>query len=231
MKNLLLLFLFTTSFVFSQEYYWTSYSFNVSPEDVETVANLTDDYFSQEDSKKEGVSVYLFENHFSDSSNNASHSLVFAGTLNAMGEQYSPGENVNFQLFLTKIGQHIEDYSSASGRSLISFGAPGTHPVQNVYWFNVKNPSEYAESFKNYHGKFNPENRRVTLGAFSLGRSPHGETHYVLVGVDSFKEAFNLGKIREEDRAASAAWDKHMSNTRGIREIVRTHTRVMLGKW
>lgn len=85
MKNLLLLSLFTTSFVFSQEYYWTSYSFNVSPEDIETVANLTDDYFSQDDSKKEGVSVYLFENHFSDSSNNASHSLVFAGTLNAMG--------------------------------------------------------------------------------------------------------------------------------------------------
>jgi len=40
-----------------------------------------------------------------------------------------------------------------------------------------------------------------------------------------------LGKSREGDRAASAAWEKYISNTRGIREIVRTHTRVMLGKW
>ena len=232
MKNLLLLlFLFTTSFAFSQEYYWASYSFNVSPEDVETVANLTDDYFSGDDSKSEGVSVYLFDNHFSDSSNNASHSLVFAGSLEAMGKQYSSGENINFQLYLTKMGQHVENYSSAAGRSLISFGTPGTHPVQNVFWLKVKNASQFADGFRSYNSKYNPENRRVTLGAFNLGRSPHGETHYVLLGVDSFMEAFNVGKYRQDNKAASLAWDKYMSSNEGNIEVVRTHTRVMLGKW
>ena len=72
---------------------------------------------------------------------------------------------------------------------------------------------------------------RVTLGAFNLGRSPHGETHYVLLGVDSFMEAFNAGKYRQDNKAASAAWDKYMSSIKGNVELVRTHTRVMLGKW
>ena len=233
MINITLLFLLLFSFqtVLSQEYYWTSYSFNVSSEDVDIVAKLTEDYFSGKDSKSEGVSVYLFDNHFSDSSNNASHSLVFAGSLEAMGKQYSSGQNVNFQLYLTKMGQHVESYSSAAGRSLISFGTPGTHPVQNVIWLKVKNATQFANGFKSYNSKYNPKNRRVTLGAFNLGRSPHGETHYVLLGVDSFMEAFNAGKYRQDNKAASAAWDKYMSSIKGNVELVRTHTRVMLGKW
>ena len=59
MKKFLLIFIFSSSFLFSQEYYWTSYSFNVDPEDVETVGKLTDDYFSKEGSKSDGVTVRI----------------------------------------------------------------------------------------------------------------------------------------------------------------------------
>ena len=85
------LFILTTLSLKAQEYYWTSYSFNVEAEDVEIVSKLINDYFSSPNSKADGVSVYLFENHFHDSSLSSSHELVFAGTYDAMGNQYSQG--------------------------------------------------------------------------------------------------------------------------------------------
>ena len=231
MKNLLLLFLLSTSIIFSQEYYWTSYSFNVEPEDVETVGKLTNEYFSQEGSKADGVTVFLFENHFRDGTVNASHSLVFYGTQEAMGKQYSPGENISFTIYLSKMGQLTKSHSSAAGKSLISIGTPGNYPIQAVYWLNVKNAAEFAKGFGDYQKKYAPKNRRVTLGSFNLGRSPFGETHYVLVGVESFMEAFDVGKFRETNKAAKNAWDKYMLSNQGNVEFVRSTTRVMLGKW
>ena len=74
------LFILTTVSLKAQEYYWTSYSFNVDAEDTQIVAKLTNDYFSAENSKAEGVSVYLFENHFHDSDLSSSHEIVFTGT-------------------------------------------------------------------------------------------------------------------------------------------------------
>ena len=67
MKKLLMLLalVFTTS-MFAQEYYWTTYSFNLDPEDEEIVTKLVNDYFSSPNSKADGVTVYLFENHFKD---------------------------------------------------------------------------------------------------------------------------------------------------------------------
>ena len=72
------LFILTIMSLKAQEYYWTSYSFNVDSEDTEIVAKLTNDYFSAENAKADGVSVYLFENHFHDSELSSSHEIVFA---------------------------------------------------------------------------------------------------------------------------------------------------------
>ena len=120
----------------AQEYYWTTYSFNVEAEDVTTVVSLTDDYFSQPGSKAEGVIVYLFENHFRDSDNDWSHQFAFTGSLDAMGEQYSRGENDSWELFLTKLSQFTKSHSAAAGNSLITIGEAGTHPIQNILWLS-----------------------------------------------------------------------------------------------
>jgi len=54
------LFILTTISLKAQEYYWTSYSFNVDSEDTEIVAKLTNDYFSTETLKpKESLFIYL----------------------------------------------------------------------------------------------------------------------------------------------------------------------------
>ena len=67
MKKLILSILLLTSLnLAAQEYYWTTYSFDVEAEDEEIVTKLFNDYFSAANSKAEGVSTFLFENHFID---------------------------------------------------------------------------------------------------------------------------------------------------------------------
>ena len=85
-KLLFLLAIILTTSAFAQEYYWTTYSFNVEPEDEEIVIKLANDYFSSPNSKADGVTVYLFENHFKDKILNSSHQIAFTGTLDAMGK-------------------------------------------------------------------------------------------------------------------------------------------------
>ena len=104
-------------------------------------------------------------------------------------------------------------------------------PVQNLFWLKVNDAATFAKGFKKYNSKHNPDDRRVTLGQFNLGRSPIGETHYVLVGVNDFKTAMNPGLYRQSNPAAKEAWGKYMDDIDGNVELIRTSTRVMLGKW
>lgn len=229
-KFLLNVLILCTTYLSAQEYQWTSYNFNVASEDVEVVGKIMDDFYSEKGNKNEGVSVYLFENHFNDNSINFSHSIVFTGTLDAMGAQYNNGQNTKWDLFIAKISQYLTKHSAASGSGLISYGKPGTHPVQNIYWLDVEDPNKFKTAFTKYNSKFNPADRRVTLGNFRTGRSPEGENHYVLVGVNDFKTAFDTSLYRKNNKAANDAWKEYMKNNGDVR-LVRSTTRVMLGKW
>ena len=100
-----------------------------------------------------------------------------------------------------------------------------------MFWLKVNDASTFAKGFKKYNSKYNPDDRRVTLGQFNLGRSPLGETHYVLVGVNDFKTAMNVGLYRESNPAAKKAWDEYMKEIDGNVQMIRTSTRVMVGKW
>lgn len=215
----------------AQEYYWTTYSFNVEASQVEAVEHLANEYFSKQGSKAEGVTVYLFENHFYDKENDWSHQFAFTGTLDAMGSQYSRGQNDSWELFLTKLGQYTKGHSAAAGNSLITIGEPGTHPIQNILWFDVEDAGKFASAWEKYHSKFNPKDRRMTLGQFRLGRSSMGETHYALMGFNDFKTAFNAGAYRKGNKAAEKAWSEFIEEVDGIVTILRSNTRIMLGKW
>jgi hypothetical protein len=233
MKKIILSLLLITSLnLFAQETYWTDYAFNVAVEDEEIVTKLTNDYFSSPNSKAEGVTVFLLENHFKDSSNNASHTIVFTGTLDAMGMQYSQGDNLSWDLFLTKLNRYTKSFSSAAGRSLISFGVAGSYPVQNVYILKVKDGQKFAAAWENYQAEVNPDERRVSFGQISLGRSPNGETHYVSSEVNSFKDAMRMGQFRNPIVSAkNTAWKKFLEEFDGNAVMVRTLTRTVVGKW
>jgi hypothetical protein len=206
----------------------------VENKDVETVAKIVNDYFTMPGTKADGTKVYLYENHFKDKDFNFTHSIVFLGTLDAMGNQYSPTGGVNqekFQAFLTKINQFTTAHSSASGRRLITFGSTNkTYPVQNNLMLKVKDAAKFAAAWKKYQEVLKAENVVTTLGEFKSGRSPLGETHYILRSYPNFKAALK-GVELPTDKTKLDAYNAMYSENEGNVEVVRTTTRLLLGEW
>jgi len=95
---------------YGQRRFWTSYNFTVKQGNEATVYQLLEDYFKANPTSDD-INAYLYENHFRDSGNNCSHSFVWAGSIDGMGAQYSPKDDKEWELFLTKIDQFIEKIS------------------------------------------------------------------------------------------------------------------------
>lgn len=217
----------------AQDSYFTVYNFTVSAEDVSTIYKLVGDYYSE--NKPEGVTVSLYENHFNDSGNNFTHSIVFSGSLDAMGGMYSGGQNPTWELFITRINQHMEEgFSSAMGRTIDSYGDNSTpHPVQQYFLLNVKDGEAFNKGYATFHSKHNPEGTIVAMGNITAGRSPHGENRWVIRGFKDFKSAMGgVDKLRTdtEKAASDKAWDEFMDSHGGV-SVVRSGLRVRLGEW
>ena len=70
----------------------------------------------------------------------------------------------------------------------------------------------------------------MLLGGFSAGRSPDGETHWIIIGFDDMKSAMDGGAYRRNNAQAQKAWDEYRKN-RGQTRLVRSGLRIMLGNW
>lgn len=225
--------LFVAFAISAQESYFTIYNFSVDSEDVSTVYKLVDDYYSE--NKPEGVTVSLYENHFNDSGNNYSHSIVFSGSLDAMGDMYSGGSNTSWDLFITRINQHTKSsFSSAMGTTSASFGGDATPSViQRYYLLDVKDWGTFKEEYTKYISKHLKEGITVAMGGFTSGHSPDGETHWVIQGHKSFKSAMGGAdsmRTEPEKKANEKAWAEFMASNGGV-ELVRSGLRVRLGRW
>ena len=234
MKKLLIcLFLFLSITIYAQESYFTIYNFTVAPQDVETVYNLTKDYYSAH--KSEGVTVSLYENHFNDSGNNYTHSIVFSGSFDAIGNMYSGGNDDTWNLFITKINQHIKDgFSSAMGTTIASYGDTSVkHPVQRYILLHVEDTSAFDAAYKALNSTTNPAGRLTMLGNITAGVSPNGENRWVINGFTDFKAAIG-GAEKLLSGAAKEARDKGWGEFRangGDVSIVRSGLRILLGQW
>ncbi|MGB5229795.1 MAG: hypothetical protein WBN55_16120 [Eudoraea sp.] len=236
MKNLVLyLFLFAAFSANAQDFYWTYYNFSVEPKDEAAVLKLVEDYFKEH--KKDGVTVRFFENHFNDSDNNYTHSIGFSGSLEAMGAQYSGQQNDTWDLFLTRVNQHIKgSFSSSMGKGIATYGATeasAVWPIQHYLYIKVSDNDAFQTAREKYFSKFKSDVRLTVLGSVNSGRSPHGETHMVIQGYKDFKSAMaGIDALLSPDQveARRKAW-KEFGETNGGVELIRNGTRILLGKW
>ena len=217
----------------AQELYFTTYHFTVKPENVSTVYKIVDDYYSK--NKPEGVSVFLYENHFHDSGNSFSHSIVFAGSLDALGGMYGGGQSDSWQLFITRVNQHLDGgYSSAMGSRIAHVGDMSVmYPVQRYILLDAEDGDALEAGFRKYHGAHNPDGMMVMMGNFNAGRSPDGENRWIIQGFKDFKSAMGgSAYLRDDSKKAASdkAWAEYMASHGGV-EVVRTGLRVMLGNW
>lgn len=231
-KSFLLLFLIFTLGIQAQTDYWTSYNFVVEPQNVQTVYNLVDAHYKTH--KPAGVSVRLFENHFKDAENNYSHCIVFSGSLDAMGAMYGDF-STEFDLFLTRINQHIKaDYSSSMGSGVAMYaGGDGPFPFRRMFLIKAENPAAFEAAFKKFHGATNPNGRMIFLGRVDVGNSEAGETHFIIAAFKTFKAAMAgvIDLVPPGERAAyQKAWNE--SNAAGGKaETLSSSMRILLGEW
>lgn len=235
MKKLLIFsaLLFLSLICKAQVSYFTVYHVTVESENVSTVYQLFDDYFSE--NKTAGVTVSLYENHFKDSQNNYSHSVIFSGNLDAMSGMYGSGDNDAWSLFLTRINQHTKsNFSSAMGERLAVYGnTDETYPYQRYFMLDVAEMSKFTESYKRMTENNNPEGRLSMMGTFSAGQGPDGANAWVIQGFKDFKTAMggvSILRTDAEKEAAALAWDKHREEG-GEVELVRSGLRILLKSW
>lgn len=219
--------------VSAQEYYFTTYNFTVAPENGGTVYRLFNDYFSK--NKPEGVTVSLYENHFKDHSANFTHSVVFSGSLDAVNAIYAGGSNAAWDLFLTRVNQHIKaNHSSAMGSTLAVIGDTSQkHPYQLLALLQVDNGSTFVENWKKINA-MNPEGRVVSVGNIQAGRSPDGANFWIVNGFKDMKSAMGgLNRLMTEAQreARSKAMQEVSESWGGEVRWVRNGLRVLMGQW
>lgn len=79
-----LLFVFFSLSLSAQMGYWTAYQMDIPSENQKTIIDLFDAYF-EANPTEEGMSAYLWENHFRDKDNNFTHMFVWTGSAEAFG--------------------------------------------------------------------------------------------------------------------------------------------------
>ena len=233
MKKIILLFALFIAFAASaQDNYYTRYSFVVEPQDEATVYKLIDDYYSKH--KPEGVFVRLFENHFKNQNVKATHSLVFLGTQEAMGDMYGGGDET-FSLFLTQLNQHIkEGAGSAMGRHIAIYGDTNTrYPAQRYYLLNVKDTDAFEAEYNKFHSKHNPPGVLVNMGTTISGHGAGGANRWVIIAFKDIKSAMGGPNKLLTGAALSArekAWDEFRAKDGGV-SMVGSGMRILLGAW
>ena len=86
-------------------------------------------------------------------------------------------------------------------------------------------------AFNNY-GKHRPKNHQALFGSITTGISPAGESHWIIIGFDSFKDALEQSDYRQNNKIAQQAWNKYIEEGFvGDTKIVRSGLRILLGKW
>ena len=217
----------------AQQSHFTVYNFTVEPQNVSTVFKLFDDYFSN--NKPDGVTVSLHENHFNDSGNNFTHSVVFSGSLDAMGAMYSGVNNDTWNLFITRANQHMKDgFNSAMGKRISVHGDTSSeYPFQRYYLLDVDDMSKFIEAHNTFNENHNPEGQLTSMGNISVGHGPEGANVWVIASFKDFKTAMggSSSLITEaEKKARDKAWIERRAND-GEVSLVRSGLRIQLKSW
>ena len=148
---------------------------------------------------------------------------------------YSGGQNDTWQLFITKINQHLKDtFSSAMGTRIASYGdRSGTYPIQKYFFLDAEDGDKFEEGYRKYHSTHNPDGMIVAMGNITAGHSPDGANRWVILGYKDFKTAMggsDMLRTDDQKKAAEKAWDEYMDSHGGV-NVVRSGLRVQLGTW
>lgn len=210
--------------------YWSNYNYSIEPQHVETVKRILNDYWSNPSNKIAGITVSFYENHFYDQNQQGTHTISFAGTLDALGAGYAKDGGDAWKLFLKNLDQYAKVVSAASGKVLVTIGDK-VNPIQNVVIMKVTDQEKFKELFTKFYSKYTPKDRKLTMGSITNGRSTSGENNYIVFSVKDVKTALDMNAEFENNKEYADARLEYTKATNDIRTVVRNHTRMLIAKW
>jgi len=218
----------------AQTNYYTVYSFVAEPQNEAAIIKLIDDYYSN--NKPEGVFVRLFENHFQDGSQDATHHLIFSGSQEAIGNMYAGGDE-KFALFLTQVNQQIKKGAGSSmGRHVslhLDDGEGNRYPFQRIYLLQADDTQAFDEAYAKFHSKHRPDGTLSLLASPMLGEGWGEYNRVAVVGFKDMKSAIGGAGALLPEKAREArqkAQTERRANDGNV-EIKGSALRILLGAW
>ena len=224
-KNILLLSLLVSSFVFSQNLYWYNVHLEVDSKDASTVAGLVDDFYSNHP-KPANVKVAFSSIPLKGASEKATHLLGFTSeSSKSLADFRNSLKGTKWDLYISKMNNYVKSVRSAAGRDLITNGSKTNYTIGQAWVFKVNNINlssivqAFGKLIKSY--KFDG---KVALGQIVHG-TDNGESVYIYGTYSNLNAAFNFGPQSENESAAFSEFTKVLDSSS---EYSKSFTRVLI---
>jgi hypothetical protein len=226
MKNVLLIVsLFVSSLVFSQDTYWYDVLLEVKGENTENVASLVDEYYSNIDIP-ENVSVAFSSIPLKGTSENATHIIsIVADTSKALADFRNSLSGNQWDLYVSKMQKNVENVRASAGKGILSFNLELEQPVGQAWVFNVKDANSFVQAFGKLMQTFKVDGL-VEVGQIVHG-SDNGENMYIYGTYDNLSQAFDFGPKNDKEEKAFTLFNKEISKE----DYIKTFTRVLIKRF
>lgn len=225
-----LLLLFVSFNLSAQMGYWTAYQLTIPSENQKAVIDLFDAHFKANPTP-EGVTAYLWENHFRDKDNNFTHMFAWTGTAEDLGKMYSTYDK-DWDLVISKVSRLTESMHAAQqGNTMLAINADtNTKMFQRYYNFAANNSEAMEKALEKVWSKNAYENRTYYMGRYKLGSGREDATHWIWIGSDSIADVF----VSDDDRATDDAYQKNFKTfyeTSGGATMINSGMLILQGRW
>ena len=226
MKNVLLIVsLFVSSLVFSQDTYWYDVLLEVKGENTKNVASLVDGYYSNIDIP-ENVSVAFSSIPLKGTSENATHIIsIVADSSKALADFRNSLSGNQWDLYVSKMEKNVENVRASAGKGLLSFNSDLEQPIGQAWVFNVKDANNFVQAFAKLMKTYKVDGL-VEVGQIIHG-SDNGENMYIYHTYDDLSQAFDFGPKNDKESKAYSLFNQEISKE----NYLKSFTRVLLKRF
>jgi len=226
MKNVLLIVsLFVSSLVFSQDTYWYDVLLEVKGENTKNVASLVDGYYSNIDIP-ENVSVAFSSIPLKGTSENATHIIsIVADSSKALADFRNSLSGNEWDLYVSKMEKNVENVRASAGKGLLSFNSDLEQPIGQAWVFNVKDVNNFVQAFAKLMKTYKLDGL-AEVGQIIHG-SDNGENMYFYGTYDDLSQAFDFGPKNDKESKAFSLFNQEISKE----NYLKSFTRVLLKRF
>ena len=208
--SLLLGLILSVNLLFSQNISFEQVGIKVEPDKATYVLNLLDDFYGNIEKPKD-VSISLNRIYFKPEGTEATHYLLFAGSVEGLAALRNIRAGDKYSIFNSNILKFAEIVSVTGGSTLLRINQEKSNENTYQVWkWRVEDAPSFATAFTTLIKEF-PQEGYLSLGQFTHGISTDGESHYVYTTHKDYASALSWGPKTESQQQAFIKFQKETS--------------------